>query len=411
MVAGVILVARSVIVPVVLGGNRWRRQPRDCADRCRRGPALNSGRFRVVAFAVFASAAVLLCLAWVGEADAAGWRFPLVPKPAGSRNMSFYGVSCTSGTACTAVGGPDSGYGAMLVERWNGSRWRIEHAAKPAGSKDTGLTSVSCTSRTTCTAVGYFDQASSRPVYPLVERWNGSHWSVSRTPLQDIPPHGSVLNGVSCTSSAACTAVGYTSDAIGNALPLVERWNGSQWSGQPAAIQPLGGRGGQLIGVSCTSTTACTAVGDLRNGLAENWNGMTWSVKAANNNFMVDYGAGALNAVSCTSPTACAAVGSAFFEGLGDSALEEFWNGVAWSFQRDNSLLSSLSGVSCTSVTNCVAVGDGVERWNGKTWSIQTRLLVGFVAVSCVSANVCMAVGSDGFPADGTEVPSAARYS
>ena len=184
-----------------------------------------------------------------------------------------------------------------------------------------------------CTAVGYFARASNAPSYPLAVRWNGSRWLLSRTRLH-IPPHGSILSGVSCTSRIACTAVGYTSDAIGNALALVERWNGSQWSSQSAASPFPGGRGYQLIGVSCTSTRSCTAVGDLRNGLAEHWNGVKWSVKSPTSNFMVDYGYGALNAISCISPTACAAVGSAVFEGVGDSALEEAWNGAAWSFNK-----------------------------------------------------------------------------
>ena len=54
----------------------------------------------------------------------------------------------------------------------------------------------------------------------MAERWNGTAWA-----MQSIPnPNGSgQLNGVSCTSASACTAVGY----YGGYVTLAERWNGT----------------------------------------------------------------------------------------------------------------------------------------------------------------------------------------
>jgi hypothetical protein len=92
----------------------------------------------------------------------------------------------------------------------------------------------------------------------LAERWNGSQWSIIPT----IAPNGSALLAVSCTSGTACTAVGYQPGRRLFRLPLVERWNGSRWSIQRIALpklllheRPPGGTN-QLGAVSCGSGTA-----------------------------------------------------------------------------------------------------------------------------------------------------------
>jgi hypothetical protein len=43
------------------------------------------------------------------------------------------------------------------------------------------LLGVSCTSSTACIAVGYYKN-SSEVVVPLAERWNGTEWKVQSTP-------------------------------------------------------------------------------------------------------------------------------------------------------------------------------------------------------------------------------------
>ena len=149
----------------------------------------------------------------------------------------------------------------------------------PAGVRlSSRLTSVSCTSPTACTAVG--ESASPDGTTPLVERWNGTTWSIERAT-------GGSLISVSCTSRLACTAVG----RAGNET-LGEGWNGSRWSIQPNPHpRGFGGPGGanELGSVFCASSDACIAVGDsgwgsgfnsVRVTLAESWNGSDWSVAA-----------------------------------------------------------------------------------------------------------------------------------
>lgn len=225
------------------------------------------------------------------------WSIQRVPPPArcyydaGELNS----VSCATETACFAVGEltNDRKDGDPFVERWNGTGWSVQHS--PVFDFGAGLNGVSCSSARACLAVG-----------GLVERWNGRRWAVLPSPLRR--PSSGVLNGVSCTSATACTAVGYTTNKAMTRFPLAARWNGARWSVEHVSNFP-----GFLSSVSCTSRTACTAVGSTQDNagtsppLAARWNGTRWSVqptvKAGTS------GAGYFASVSCTTASACTAVG------------------------------------------------------------------------------------------------------
>jgi hypothetical protein len=169
---------------------------------------------------------------------------------------------------------------------------------------------VSCASRTDCTAVGnYYPIGGFQPL-ALAEHWNGISWSIQPVSYPAAPTGN--LAGVSCSSPAACTAVGDS-----NGTPLVERWNGSSWTSQPAP-NPSTLFGSVLTAVSCATPTDCTAVGSYnvvanQSGgetytmLVIHWTGGSWSLQPtpARSNSSGDL----LYGVSCTSPTACVAVG------------------------------------------------------------------------------------------------------
>jgi hypothetical protein len=56
------------------------------------------------------------------------------------------------------------------------------------------------------------------------------------------------LIGVSCTAASRCTAVGYSSDSSARDFTLVEAWDGRAWSIIPTP-NPLGSKGARLNGV------------------------------------------------------------------------------------------------------------------------------------------------------------------
>ncbi len=334
--------------------------------------------------------------------DGSTWTVQSAPTLTYTYQPSLGGVSCTSATACTAVGTYAGSSNTLLplAERWDGSTWTIQTTPTPPGAFDTQFASVFCTSGTSCTAVGSYDSTSGYAT--LAEHWDGTSWTIEPTPPPDSGSDSFLeLDSVSCTSDTACTAVGEGIDERTFAnTALVERWDGTSWTVQ-STPNPAGRR---LHGVSCTSTTACTAVGENGDGttLAEVWDGSTWTVQPTP-------GTGLLESVSCTTSTACTAVG---FSGgtFSGTPVAERWDGTAWTTQTTPTVSDAeLLGVSCTSATACQAVGertgasDGythtvAEHWDGTSWSQQpTPRPIGKFAtlngVSCTSATQCTAVG------------------
>jgi hypothetical protein len=363
-------------------------------------------RFAVVGVLVIAAA--VLGTGRGLAATAPSWALMTTPALSGSIGSELYGVSCPSITACAAVGTyvTTSGNGTAsfaLAEWWNGTSWVVQ--STPSPTNRAVLYGVSCASTTGCTAVGsYFNNSAVRVT--LAELWDGSTWHVEPTP----PPSGatySQLYGVSCVSTTDCTAVGQYKRSVGGLVMLAEHWDGTSWTVQPTPSKA----GYDLLAVSCASTSACTATGKHKhNGipvtLAERWNGSVWATQPTPNPLGAQFSQ--LAGVSCASTTTCTAVGY-YFGGV-DLALAERWNGRIWAIQStptpgDESILFS---VSCASITHCTAVGlydDGsaevtlAESWNGSTWSVQSTpnasgaYFDDLVGVSCSSTTVCTAVG------------------
>lgn len=231
--------------------------------------------------------------------------------------------------------------------------WSLVRSPNAMAQQDR-LAGVSCPTASSWVAVAQsVNRAGAR--VPLVKSWNGRRWTLRRRVPVPVGACNSALEGVSCASASACTAVGYTTGFdTGSAVPLAEIWNGTAWVIQAT---PSAADSGSLAGASC-SPAGCTAVGASINHrcgsqvtLAERWNGATWTIQATSRN---PAGAqnNALAGVSWTSGRKCIAVGSA-----GLRTLAERWDGTAWTIQPTAAGVSTLSGVSCTSARACVAVG------------------------------------------------------
>jgi hypothetical protein len=302
------------------------------------------------------------------EWNGSGWQDIATPN---SLNSLLSGVSCTSPTACTAVGDVANGTGGFvpLAERWNGSTWTVQPAPPaPAGAANSFLLSVSCTSATFCLAVGEWRDSSANQ-FTLAERWNGTKWSL----LSTVDPAGTTSDGlahVSCPNSTTCYAVGSDSPATADSA-LIEFWNGTAWSVQAAPL-PSGGSHGSLQGIDCPSTAMCTAVGDYLNGthdvaLAIGWNGTSWAAQS------VPVPAGTsqsdLSAVSCSDTATCIAVGSGFHNSFGLTAISERWNPTGWLVRPvgipSSDSPSGMEGVSCPSALLCEAVAYYSPRGGG----------------------------------------------
>src|SRR5216683_586897 len=168
-----------------------------------------------------------------------------------------------------AVGGS----GQTLIEHWNGEHWRIVASPNPPGSTGS-LGAVAEVSAHDIWAVGTFKNSTGG--LPLIEHWDGEQWSIVASPN----PTGSsitVLNGVAEVSAHNVWAVGRTNQS------LTEHWNGKQWS-IVASPNPTGSSFTFLNGVEEVSARNIWAVGVFftRSAggmpLIEHWNGVQWSI-------------------------------------------------------------------------------------------------------------------------------------
>ena len=267
-----------------------------------------------------------------------------------------------------------------------------------------------------------------------IEHWNGGSWSLASTPA--IPEaNGGGLFSVTCVNGSDCWAVGAVLGVAGDGSPagsLTEHWDGSSWSMVPSPT-PAGDVGALLQGVSCTSTSNCWAVGfgtddngENLNSVSEHWDGTSWSLVSSG---ATGQSFDQLDNVHCISASDCWADGNAgpvqqnpnflpIFPGaVGDQGLIEHWDGVMWSVVPSPSEPSPdggyLNGLTCVDAADCwasgattdttgMAAGVLMEHWDGSAWSIvatagpDTTKGSILSSVSCISASQCWAVGSSG---------------
>jgi hypothetical protein len=337
------------------------------------------------------------------------WAVQSTPNPTGAEASALKGVSCPSGTLCTAVGQSVVGSGAQrtLAEHWDGGDWRIQPTPNPAGSKSSTLSAVACPSADTCTAVGTSNSKL------LVERWGGARWRIQPAP---VPPGAqfSELNGVSC-EAASCIAVGDYVNSSGLDVTLAERWDRSAWRLVPAPT-PSNQLNSFFTWVACPASSSCIAVGTSVDGsgnpagtFAERWNGTRWTLQSTPTQRTAG---GFLGSVWCLSATACIATGS-----TDAGTLAERLSGTTWSVlptpDPPGTQGDFMNSVSCSSLSACIGVGGTsgfppqtlAERWNGANWRIQptpvlpgVQLLSNF-SVACSAESTCVAAG--GFENDG----------
>jgi hypothetical protein len=292
------------------------------------------------------------------------WVEQPVAKPAGATATALTGVSCASSSACAAVGYYVNASSNMvtLAEKLDGSEWKVEGSENPSGSV-IQLEDVSCAGPSECVAVGrYFVSEDERT---LIERWSGSGWKIEAS--KNGSASDNHLSSVSCPSSSFCMAAGFYYDSSVSAwLPLTESWSGGAWT-QRTAAKPAGSTNSYFYGVSCTSSTVCTAVGDwIVNAqsvneytLAERWNGSSWAIQTTPN---PPSGALDIADVSCTTGNACTAVGS-YIDGLNveHPIAMASSDGTSWTMQSPllpaGDQKAHPSGVSCVISRGCEAVG------------------------------------------------------
>ena len=383
----------------------------------------------IVAMALVAGAVI----AYAGPAASQApttWAITPSANPAGAdasasiAGTALVSVACPTATSCFGVGHftTHAGTSSPFIERSTPSGWVVVPSPNPAGSNPSELRGVACPSPTVCFAVGFRDTSHGNAT--LIERWNGTTWSVMSSPNK--PRWGGRLSAVSCTTTRNCFAVGRYDAAL--IATLTEHWNGTKWTIVPS---PSTKRSPQfetsgyndLQGVSCASTVSCFAVGSdsdylytLSETLIEHWNGTKWSIVPSPNGPGTKYSN--LASVSCPSAKSCYAVGDSFATTGTNPAMKTLivhWDGTSWTrivtADRVGARRSMLLGVSCTSPTTCTAVGSDstgpvpgtfttlTKSLSDGIWSVGSSpnppagTYISLNAVACVAPTTCSTVG------------------
>lgn len=337
----------------------------------------------------YVAVAGVLTMLILPAASEAAWQ--IVPSPADGELNS---VSCTSPSACTAVGfvgTVPAGGGTVLAQRWNGATWSLQPISPPFGGQSE-WSEVSCGSPRFCVALGMLVHARTLTggAQSIRGMWNGSTWSVQ------VLPKSSFANAVSCLSARFCLMTG----------SRTERWNGSRWLTMPI-------KGGLAYGtISCTSARSCVEISYLT---ALRWDGSRWSpMGTVPTEVDLSQGSASVSAVSCASQLLCIAVGRESVGGdYPDTPIVARWNGRRWlrqpAAERPD---ATVTAVSCVR-QGCTVAGERspyvpgglpqsitfAESWaphgrwviqatpNPSTWSND------LAGVSCLVSR-CVAVGS-----------------
>jgi hypothetical protein len=370
--------------------------------------------------------------------SASRWRIQPSSGPSGVKDPSLSAVSCVSESFCSAAGWNADYYEppaavTALSDTWDGSSWSAATIAT-----DQTVNALSCTSEAFCVAVGSTNSDGTTPYSATASIWDGTGWTEAALPA---PPGDSALSGVACASTEFCIAVGrHGKSRYPQAVwtePLTEMWNGSDWS--IVRTPSLGGRGGQLAAVTCLSASWCMVLGEYYKGhlgpypdiprdqwVAEIWNGGGWTVQHPTAiNSQPRLGPDPWNfvtGVACTSQRSC--VGAGYIPiTQGDASPTPFavrWNGHGWAPSLSGlPRFARLNGVSCVAARSCLAAGQVysngggsqaraaplVARWSGSRW---TRVSTprtpaqanaplqhgGLNAIACLPLGGCVAVGS-----------------
>jgi hypothetical protein len=221
--------------------------------------------------------------AYIAQWNGKAWSSVTVPHIHGDegeiKQSRLLSITCVRTTSCFAVGSYiDNRRTKALTVRFDGTRWRTVYG--PTLEKKltyTSLSAVSCVSNTICHGVGRYGDAAAYGGEccinaPRAMRWNGIRWLIVDSPSSTKAYDE--LTGDACPAADLCLAVGSARNwQTGKYHVLVERWNGTTWSVVDTGLDQVPG----LTAIACRSRGSCVAVGGKGRPIVARMQGGSWS--------------------------------------------------------------------------------------------------------------------------------------
>jgi hypothetical protein len=226
---------------------------------------------------------------WNGTA----WSIVPSPSPTGAWSAWLSDVVVITAQDVWAFGGqystpPDQQAPQLLVEHWNGASWQIVSSPPlPPTTSRFGGASLSATripGTNQLWAVGeWHEWIGLGRGEPLIERWNGSSWQIVPSPALPKDARGGGWSSVVALSPSDAWAVG-SYGFPGSGHPLIAHWDGASWQnvvadpnfyGALTSVAASGAHDVRAAGMLLTGSGASSGTGQAV-PLIEQWNGITW---------------------------------------------------------------------------------------------------------------------------------------
>ena len=309
------------------------------------------------------------------SAPATDWEIVASPN-AGRQANSLSSVADVADNDVWAVGWA---FNAQLnayrtvTEHWNGTRWSLVRSPNATNGYNF-LNGVGVVAANDVWAVG---QAANGSIYStMIQHWNGTVWSIVSSP--NIPGLSNILQAITVVSANDIWAVGYSQDTNFNTFTLTLHWNGTAWSivPSPSVNDDI------LFGVDAIASNDVWAVGrsqEEARTLTLHWNGSAWSVVPSPNDSTED---NVLFGVAAVTSNDVWAVGQACCH----KTLAIHWDGASWSVVPTpdfdpNATNQVLIGIVALSSDDIWTAGQYIvplqgsaqftltENWNGSQWN------------------------------------------
>ncbi|HEX7734772.1 MAG TPA: hypothetical protein VF458_07910 [Ktedonobacteraceae bacterium] len=283
-----------------------------------------------------------------------------------------------SGGNLTSLAANDVWSAGAKITHWDGKNWNTSYTSLSSQDSLRGIVELAPND---VWAVGEH-QMGGMPSQPLTLHWNGTRWQ--RVSAPEVAAGGkNALVAISGSSASDLWAVGFAVPLQGPMVPLLEHWNGMQWSLvrqsstaslQFTSVKALGQKNVWAVGYEYSYNAGKSVVQPV----TEHWNGAKWSAVA--NPDLSANGGGNLYSINGNAANNLWAVGS---QGNGSQLLTEHWDGAKWSIVVSPSVAPSNSNWLASVVVNgsnsVWAVGrvsgssgfqPFIEHWNGAQWEI-----------------------------------------